>query len=272
MSINGFVIYFFTLSLVGYIYETIAMTIWGGKFENRGFLLGPIIPIYGAGAVIGTILFEYVWPDANSLEVFITGVIGSAVLEYPTHYILEKVFHQRWWDYTNAPLNLNGRICLPAALGFGIGALIIVRLINPLILPFINSVSEVFADILSLLLVGLFSSDLAFTISIISDFEERVSDLGDRIDDSLENILSKVLNEDKPFKDKAYKVMYAPRNAKEKIKEVPEITKEKVEAVGEVVSNFRKFRKEKYKKVIRSYNKYKEYRKKATSIGKDDER
>lgn len=272
MSINGFVIYFFVLALIGYIYETIAMTIWSGKFENRGFLLGPVIPIYGAGAVFGTLLFEYIWTDATALEIFIIGVVCSAVLEYPTHYLLEKVFHQRWWDYTNAPLNLNGRICLPAALGFGLGALIIVHVINPIIIPIINSMSDVLTDVLSLLLVAIFSADLAITISIISDFEDRISDFGDRIDDSLENILSKVLDEDKPFKDKAYKVMYAPRNAKEKIKEVPEMTKEKVEAVGKTVSKFRKYRKEKYKRVIRSYNKYKEYRRNASSPKVNDER
>ena len=127
-------------------------------------------------------------------------------------------------------------------------------------------------NVLSLLLVAIFSADLATTIAIISDFEDRVASLGERIDDSLENILSKVLNEDKPFKDKAYKVMYAPRAAKEKIKEVPEITKEKVEAVSEVVTKLRKIRKEKYKRVIRSYNKYKEYRRNASSPKVNNER
>ena len=121
MSINGFVLYFIVLSFIGYIYETIAMTIWSGKFDNRGFLFGPIIPIYGVGATLGTILFSYLWTNATNVQIFLTGVIVSAVIEYPTHYILEKVFNQTWWDYTNAPLNINGRICLPAAIGFGIG-------------------------------------------------------------------------------------------------------------------------------------------------------
>ena len=264
MSINGFVLYFIALSFVGYLYETIAMTIWGGKFENRGFLNGPIIPIYGCGATVATLLFDCLWTDVSNLQIFLIGVVGSAILEYPTHYIMEKAFNQRWWDYSNAPLNINGRVCLPAALGFGIAALIIVRIINPFVIPNINAIPETTANILSLLSVAIFSCDFAITISIISDFEDRVADLEEKFDDSIENLLSHVLNEEKPFKDKAYKVLNAPKNVKEKITE-KSLIKEKTKAVSSFKEKLRNHRKENYRKIIRRYNKYRQYRKNAHS-------
>lgn len=264
MNINGFVIYFILLSFIGYLYETIAMTIWSGKFDNRGFLYGPIIPIYGIGAVLGTLIFNYWLTEATGIQIFLVGVFVSMLIEYPTHYILEKVFNQKWWDYTKAPLNINGRVCLPAALGFGIAALIIIKVFNPFLIPIINSINETLQNVLSLLFIGLFAYDLATTISIISDFEDRVANLGEKIDDSLENLLSNVLNEDKPFKDKAYKVLYAPRNAKEKIVNTQVISK-----TTEKLSSFRK---ENYKKVIRRYKKYKEYRKNAYAPKQGDKK
>lgn len=272
MSINGFVLYFICLSFIGYIYETVAMSIWGGKFENRGFLYGPIIPIYGVGAVIGTLLFTYLWDNVSNLQLFLIGMVCSAILEYPTHYLMEKIFNQRWWDYSNAPLNLNGRICLPAAMGFGIGALIIVKVINPFVIPLINRIPETTANVLSLFAVGIFAADIATTVAIISDFEDRIANFGEKLDDSLENLLSHVLNEEKPFKDKAYKIMNAPKNAKEKIKEVPTIAKEKAQVVSSATVKLRNYRKENYKKVIRRYKKYKEYRKNAYAPKVNDER
>lgn len=218
MSINGFIIYFIFISIIGYIYETLAMSIWSGKFENRGFLYGPIIPIYGISAVFGTILFHYYWTDATLLEIFLTGAIVSFLVEYPTHYFLEKVFHQRWWDYSKAPLNINGRVCLPATLGFGIAALIIVKGINPIIIPFINNIPDNIATILSLILVAIFAVDETLTISFIANLNEYVEYYGDKLDGSLENLFSHVLNEDKPFKDKAYKVLYAPSKIRKILK------------------------------------------------------
>lgn len=253
MSINGFVLYFMVLSFFGYIYETFAMTIWSGKFENRGFLLGPIIPIYGAGATIATLLFTYSWTSASGIQIFLIGVIGSALIEYPTHYMLEKAFNQKWWDYSNAPLNLNGRVCLPAALGFGIGAVIIVKVINPFIIPIINAIPELIANIGSLVFTTIFSADIATTISIISDFEDHVAKLGEKVDDSLEGLLSHILNEDKPLKDKAYKVLYAPKNVKNKIREVSINTIPKTK----LVSKLETIKNKNYKKVIKNYIKNK---------------
>ena len=133
-----------------------------------------------------------------------------------------------------------------------------IKLINPILIPIINKIPETWADILSLISIGLFSADLAITTSIISDFEDRVERIGEKVDESLENLLSRVLNEEKPFKDKAYKVLYAPRNVKNKIKETKPVSK--------LATKLKTFRKESYKNAIRRYKKYKEYRKNRETV------
>lgn len=205
MNLNRYIIYFIILSFCGYVYEIIAMSIWSGKWENRGFLFGPVIPIYGVGATLGTILFTNLLPNPRPITVFLIGAIASFVLEYPTHYILEKKFHRKWWDYTNAPLNINGRVCLPATIGFGVGAIVIINIFNPFIIPILERMSDSLANGLALLFAVTFTWDLATTIAYISDFEDRVAHLvDDVIDEHIEDILDNILDEDKAVKDVFY--------------------------------------------------------------------
>ena len=86
-------IYFIILSFAGYIYECLAMVLWTGKWDNRGFLFGPVIPIYGVGALFGSILFSVYMPEHTPLQVFLIGMFASAILEYVVHYALEKMFN-----------------------------------------------------------------------------------------------------------------------------------------------------------------------------------
>ena len=122
MWVSKYFVYFVVYSFMGWLYESMYCTIKGGKWENRGFLYGPICPIYGAGAVALTAIddylhyinFQYEW-----WQVVLVSMLGSMVLEYTTSWILEKLFHAYWWDYSDIPFNINGRICLPCTLGFG---------------------------------------------------------------------------------------------------------------------------------------------------------
>ena len=115
-------IIFMIYSFCGWIAEVIVSIVMHHKFINRGFLLGPICPIYGVGAVAFSLLFS--WLD-NPWLIFLTGFICGAILEYFTSFILEKLFHVRWWDYSKFYFNLNGRICLHCLLCFALVALIV---------------------------------------------------------------------------------------------------------------------------------------------------
>ncbi|MGF7145722.1 cardiolipin synthase [Anaerotaenia torta] len=120
-----FVIY----GVVGWIYESILGSVKSKSFINRGFLTGPLIPIYGCGALLYYLVF---WNSRDQyLLVFFGSMVLATVLEYVTSLVMELLFHARWWDYSDYPLNLNGRVCLPVSFFWGILALLMLHFIHP---------------------------------------------------------------------------------------------------------------------------------------------
>lgn len=120
---------------MGWIYESIYCTIRAKKWENRGFLYGPLCPIYGAGGVAITAIADFISVHTDATftwwQIFLVAFFGSIVLEYGTSWALEKLFHAYWWDYSSMPLNINGRVCFPYSVGFGVAGLIVVYFIAP---------------------------------------------------------------------------------------------------------------------------------------------
>ena len=159
MTVGRLFIYFIITAMIGYIYECIAMTIWSGKWDNRGYMLGPTIPIYGVGCLLGLITFGSFIKQYSPLSVFLCGFIMSAVLEYPTSVILEKIFHTRWWDYSIGPWNIEGRVSLLSSLGFGLGAVLIVYVLNPVLVPLVMKIKPETVKWLSMLLAVIFILD-----------------------------------------------------------------------------------------------------------------
>ncbi|MBQ3384132.1 MAG: putative ABC transporter permease [Erysipelotrichaceae bacterium] len=202
--ITAYIIYFFVLSAAGYVYETIAMTIWGGKWDNRGFFYGPLIPIYGAGALGGTLLFTYFVHDNTPLKVFLIGMIASAVLEYSVHYVLEKIFHQVWWDYSKSIWNINGRICLPASVGFGIAGVLIIYVINPWLLPVILKLSSTARTVLSLVLIGVFVFDFIFTVRHLKGENHKLEKRYETFNRFMDSQIGKVIDESMALNKKVY--------------------------------------------------------------------
>ena len=126
MCVSKYVCLFLVYSFLGWIFESAFCTTKSGKWENRGFLYGPIVPIYGTGAVAISLIVRLPVGRGVVLSpalIYIISVIGSAILEYATSWILEKLFHALWWDYSKLPLNILGRVSLFTSLGFGFGGL-----------------------------------------------------------------------------------------------------------------------------------------------------
>ena len=101
MLISWYVCLFILYSFLGWIYETLFCIITSRRWSNRGFLYGPICPIYGAGVVLLTLLVRFAHHRGmilSAVSIFMVSVIGSALLEYATSYVLEEVFHATWWD------------------------------------------------------------------------------------------------------------------------------------------------------------------------------
>lgn len=131
---------FIIYSIIGWCIEVLRNLILLHKFTNRGFLIGPICPIYGCGGVLmSLILYDITSP----LVIFIVATAVSAIVEYIASYIMEKLFHVRWWDYSNYKFNLNGRVCLFNLVCFGVIGVIVLCLLNPLLFKWLNSIPEV---------------------------------------------------------------------------------------------------------------------------------
>lgn len=162
---------FLTYSCAGWTMELIVTLFQKHRITNRGFFIGPICPIYGVGALIGTIAIGHV---ENLIAIFCVSVVGAAILEYTTSFFMEKIFRVRWWDYADQPFNINGRICLGALLGFGIAGVLIIRVFNPLLFAAYESVSPALLDVISLILAGIFIIDAVVSFILIFGFRVTV--------------------------------------------------------------------------------------------------
>lgn len=126
---------FFIYSIAGWVTEVFLKYLEYKRFINRGFLIGPYCPIYGAGAVLITVGGKLLSPvDRSWAMSFLIAFVLCGLLEYLTSYILEKYFHARWWDYTERPMNLHGRVWIGNLILFGIGGVFILEDFNPRLL------------------------------------------------------------------------------------------------------------------------------------------
>lgn len=139
-KIETYFLVFLIYSVCGWIIEEIFCSIVEKKIVDRGFLLGPICPIYGFGGIGMTLALTRF--SESPIVVFCMAIILAAVLEYLTSYVMEKIFNARWWDYSNEKLNLNGRICIGTLIPFGIFGLILIYLFNPFIFKNLDKIPE----------------------------------------------------------------------------------------------------------------------------------
>ena len=131
-SIKSCIILFFIFAFIGWLYECTYRLMHSGTLVNRGFFLGPYLPIYGAGGLC-IIIFLQRFYNKKVLS-FILIIFICCIIEYLTSYVLELIYHKLWWNYSFFKLNLNGRICAEAALLFGFAGYIV----NYHFAPFIN--------------------------------------------------------------------------------------------------------------------------------------
>lgn len=130
--ISSWFLFFFLYSVIGYIAEITFISIKTKKIVfNRGFLIGPYLPIYGFGSLI-LILFLRRYEE-DPIVLFVLGAVFCTTLEYFTSLIMEKIFKLRWWDYSDRKFNINGRVCLDNALLFGLAGIVVVKGIHPLL-------------------------------------------------------------------------------------------------------------------------------------------
>lgn len=161
-NIEMYFILFILYSFIGYCTEVICVSLVEKRINfSRGFLIGPIIPIYGIGMLLEIILLTKYQNDY--LILFIMGVFICTVIEYLASYLMEKIFGLRWWDYSTKKFNLNGRVCLDNCLLFGIGSCLFVGFINPQVINYLSTIPSNNVLIIFLVVLCIFILDLAIS-------------------------------------------------------------------------------------------------------------
>ncbi len=155
---------FIIYSVTGWIIEVIATYPDTKCFVNRGFLIGPYCPIYGNCAIAMILLLHNI---KDPILLFILSIIICSVGEYVTSYLMEKIFHARWWDYTKNKFNLNGRICLVNSLAFGVLGFLLIKFVNPFVVGLITKLSPTIMNILFYTILILFLIDNVISFKVI---------------------------------------------------------------------------------------------------------
>lgn len=186
--IYSIVWFFFIYAFLGWCAEVCFVALNTGEFVNRGFLNGPYCPIYGFGMVIIILLLTPV--ADNKPLLFAASVLLTSALEWLVGFVLEKVFHQRWWDYTDTPFNISGYICLKFSLLWGVLCLIVMELVQPPIEAFLNFLPRGLGwFLLALFIVGI-TADLIATVRTILKLNVRLGQI-----DEIANSIRKLSDE-----------------------------------------------------------------------------
>ena len=174
LTICKYFLWFILYSVGGWIMETILYMVVQRRVVKRGFLFGPLCPIYGVGAILATVtLYDRV---DNIFLLFLIGMVMCTTLEYVTHFVLEKLFHTTWWDYSNKRFNIKGRICLKNSLLFGVGIVLIVRVFQPAIIYATDQIPDTAILWISFVIYSILLIDLATTVSGLKNTVEQLKD------------------------------------------------------------------------------------------------
>lgn len=144
-SIWRLIAYFIIYSVLGFIIETAFGAVTKGVIESRkSFLYGPFCAIYGLGAVVMILCLQPFKKNNNTL--FWGGFVAGSVIEYLVSLIGELIFHVIWWDYSDMPLNINGRVCVYFSIFWGLLGIYLVSYVNPKIDKLINFIKRKISD------------------------------------------------------------------------------------------------------------------------------
>lgn len=196
-TISVLFLYLIIYSFLGWLIETIYCSVLSGHYVERGFLNGPICPIYGFGALFVLLVLDP-YTD-NILTVFILGMISTSVLEYITSYFLEKLFKMKWWDYSEHRFNIKGRTCLLNSVLFGILCVVLTEWVNPLVTSLVKGIPFILKHVFAIILFIIIVVDLIASVRSVVNLKdkfEQIHLLKDQLGELLEqeNLIKKLVN------------------------------------------------------------------------------
>ena len=193
MIVSQYVVWFVLFGLFGWVFESAYCSITEKRWCNRGFLFGPICPIYGTGAVAAIAVFGSPAVEAlapSPVAVFFICAAGASAIEWATSIVLEHAFGTVWWDYSNLPLNLNGRICVPAAALFGAAGLGVVYVAIPLVRIVSEAVPPIAFETCALVATAMLAADTTLTVctltEVLAAIERAEAELNQRVQATLD--------------------------------------------------------------------------------------
>lgn len=235
-------------SCLGWCCEVAFAALKTGKFVNRGFLNGPVCPIYGFGVLSVVLVLEPV--KDNLLLLFFGSMVFTSLLEFIAGFAMERIFHDKWWDYSNNPFNIKGYICLEFSIIWGIACVLVVDIIHPIIMKLVNALPHTLGLWLMGALYVLLVTDAVLTLVELLKLPKRfkameeleaaitaVSDaMGENIYDSVERgrQRSEAFNEKHP--DIAEKSREYMADMLEKRSEINQKAKEREDAHKEALA------------------------------------
>lgn len=227
MGLYEVLLSFFVYAFLGWCTEVAFAAVKTGKFVNRGFLNGPLCPIYGVGVVLVVLLLMPV--HQNLVLLYVASTVLVTVLEGLTGFFMDKIFHHKWWDYTDQPLNIGGYVCLPFSLVWGVCCVLIVRVIHPVVGRGISALPVPLGIVFIVILEIALFADLGVTASTILKLNRQL--------DAMEKIAAEL----REFSDKVganiYEnvtdVMEFHEKAQETLEEVTEEGRRRLEEAAE---------------------------------------
>ncbi len=192
--LTKYILLFFFYSAAGWCLESLYCSIGERRFVNRGFMTGPLCPIYGTAALVMVILIYNPYKD-NPLAIFILGIILCDIVEYITSYLMEKLFSARWWDYTYEFMNIGGRICLKHTLYWGVISIIFVKTIHPAVDNLYNKIESRYLIVILIVVMTVFIIDLINAVRKALDVRKlqmKINKLTKTLSDELSIIKSTV--------------------------------------------------------------------------------
>lgn len=176
-SIYALLCYFVIYAVLGWCLEVCFCTVNTGQLVNRGFLNGPVCPIYGFGMVI---VITVLTPVADNIPVlFFCGALLTSALELVTGWVLKKLFHTSWWDYSDVPFNLGGYICLKFSIAWGVVAAAVMRLLQPVVAALVEAVPHILGALLLCAAFAAFACDIVVTVSGILKLNRDLGRIAD---------------------------------------------------------------------------------------------
>lgn len=141
-TLQKYIVFFYVYAFLGWIVDTSICLVMDGELTKRGFLYGPICPMYGYAAIVLIMLSKKITGKGGFIRKVVIATIWCSVLEYVTAFILDVFFHQKWWDYQYQPFNLHGRICLAASILWGILSVLFMTVLHPRVERLLKKIAE----------------------------------------------------------------------------------------------------------------------------------